>query len=273
MSEFVRITEQPSSYRHLEKMTVKEIIAHINQEDKTVPLAIEEKLPQIEALIHTITDRMLAGGRLFYIGAGTSGRLGILDASECPPTYGVPHELVTGIIAGGDGAIRRAVEFAEDDTKAAMQDLKAAGIKAGDVMVGLSASGKTPYVLGGINDCKAAGIVTGCICCNSGSPIGQASDFPVEVVVGPEVITGSTRMKSGTAQKMVLNMITSAAMVKLGKVQGSKMVNMQLTNQKLFERGVKMIMDELHTNDEQKAADLLTKYGSVKKSIEMAEKE
>jgi N-acetylmuramic acid 6-phosphate etherase len=214
-----------------------------------------------------VVKSLSSGGRLFYIGAGTSGRLGILDASECPPTYGVPHELVTGIIAGGDGAIRKAVEFAEDDTKAAIKDLKAAGIKAGDVMVGLSASGKTPYVLGGINDCKAEGIVTGCICCNSGSPIGEASDFPVEVVVGPEVITGSTRMKSGTAQKMVLNMITSAAMVKLGKVQGSKMVNMQLSNDKLIDRGTRMVMEKTGL-DYETSNKLLLEAGSVRKAVE-----
>lgn len=261
------ITEQDSLYPNLSELSAEEVIRAINAEDKKVAEAVERQVHQISQLVEAVVKSISAGGRLFYIGAGTSGRLGILDASECPPTYGVPHELVTGIIAGGDGAIRRAVEFAEDDTKAAMQDLKAAGIKAGDVMVGLSASGKTPYVLGGINDCKAAGIVTGCICCNSGSPIGQASDFPVEVVVGPEVITGSTRMKSGTAQKMVLNMITSAAMVKLGKVQGSKMVNMQLSNDKLIDRGTRMVMEKTGL-DYEKSKKLLLEAGSVRKAVE-----
>lgn len=261
------ITEQDSLYPNLSELSAEEVIRSINAEDKKVAEAVERQIPQISQLVEAVVKSLSAGGRLFYIGAGTSGRLGILDASECPPTYGVPHELVTGIIAGGDGAIRKAVEFAEDDTKAAMQDLKAAGIKAGDVMVGLSASGKTPYVLGGINDCKALGIITGCICCNSGSPIGEASDFPVEVVVGPEVITGSTRMKSGTAQKMVLNMITSAAMVKLGKVQGSKMVNMQLSNDKLIDRGTRMVMEKTGL-DYETSNKMLLEAGSVRKAVE-----
>jgi len=261
------ITEQDSLYPNLSELSAEEVVRAINAEDKKVAEAVERQIPQISALVEAVVQSLANGGRLFYIGAGTSGRLGILDASECPPTYGVPHELVTGIIAGGDGAIRKAVEFAEDDIQAAFNDLKAAGIKAGDVMVGLSASGKTPYVLGGINDCKAAGIVTGCICCNSGSPIGAASDFPVEVVVGPEVITGSTRMKSGTSQKMVLNMITSAAMVKLGKVQGSKMVNMQLSNDKLIDRGTRMVMEKTGLSYNEANVALLA-AGSVRKAVE-----
>jgi N-acetylmuramic acid 6-phosphate etherase len=261
------ITEQDSLYPNLSELSAEEIVRAINAEDKKVAEAVERQIPQISALVEAVVQSLFNGGQLFYIGAGTSGRLGILDASECPPTYGVPHELVTGIIAGGDGAIRKAVEFAEDDTQAAFKDLTAAGIKAGDVMIGLSASGKTPYVLGGINDCKVAGILTGCICCNSGSPIGEASDLPVEVVVGPEVITGSTRMKSGTAQKMVLNMITSAAMVKLGKVQGSKMVNMQLSNDKLIDRGTRMVMEKTGLNyDEANVA--LRAAGSVRRALE-----
>lgn len=261
------ITEQDSLYPNLSDLSAEEVIRAINAEDKKVAEAVAEQISNISRLVEAVVASLSKGGRLFYIGAGTSGRLGILDASECPPTYGVPHELVTGIIAGGESAIRKAVEFAEDDTKAAFKDLTAAGIKAGDVMVGLSASGKTPYVLGGIEDCKTAGIITGCICCNSGSPIGAASDFPVEVVVGPEVITGSTRMKSGTAQKMVLNMITSAAMVKLGKVQGSKMVNMQLSNDKLIDRGTRMVMEKTGM-DYETAKAMLLEGGSVRQALE-----
>ena len=261
------ITEQDSLYPNLSELSAEEVIMAINAEDKKVAEAVAKQIPNISKLVEAVVKSLSNGGRLFYIGAGTSGRLGILDASECPPTYGVPHELVTGIIAGGDSAIRKAVEFAEDDTKAAFKDLTTAGIKAGDVMIGLSASGKTPYVLGGIEDCKVAGIITGCICCNSGSPIGAVSDFPVEVVVGPEVITGSTRMKSGTAQKMVLNMITSAAMVKLGKVQGSKMVNMQLSNDKLIDRGTRMVMEKTGLSYED-SKGMLLKAGSVRKAVE-----
>ncbi len=261
------ITEQDSLYPNLSDLSAEEVIRAINAEHKKVAEAVAEQIPNISRLVEAVVASLSKGGRLFYIGAGTSGRLGILDASECPPTYGVPHELVSGIIAGGDGAIRKAVEFAEDDTDAAFKDLTAAGIRAGDVMIGLSASGKTPYVLGGIKDCKVAGIITGCICCNSGSPIGAASDFPVEVVVGPEVITGSTRMKSGTAQKMVLNMVTSTAMVKLGKVQGSKMVNMQLSNDKLIDRGTRMVMEKSGL-DYETAKAMLLEGGSVRQALE-----
>lgn len=261
------VTEQDSLYPNLSELSTKEILSAINAEDKKVANAIEKELDNITALVDAVVTSLSRGGRLFYIGAGTSGRLGILDASECPPTYGVPHELVTGIIAGGDGAIRKAVEFAEDDTKAAIVDLKQQGIKSGDVVVGLSASGKTPYVLGGLNDCNAEGIITGCICCSNDSPIGKVSNFPVEVVVGPEVITGSTRMKSGTAQKMVLNMITSSAMVKLGKVQGSKMVNMQLSNDKLIDRGTRMVIEQTGLTYPE-ANKLLVEHGSVKAAVD-----
>lgn len=260
-------TEKDSLYPNLSELSVPDIVRAINAEDKKVAEAIEKNLPAIAALIEAVVLSLANGGRLFYIGAGTSGRLGILDASECPPTYGVPHELVTGIIAGGDGAIRKAVEFAEDDTEAAYKDLLNAGVKSGDVVVGLSASGKTPYVLGGLKACAMNHIVTGCVTCSSQSPIGTASAFPVEVEVGPEVITGSTRMKAGTAQKMVLNMITSTAMVRLGKVKGSKMINMQLSNDKLIDRGARMV-SEATGLDYEKSRELLLLHGSAANAIE-----
>lgn len=265
---FQRTTEQPSHYRHLEKMSVQEILSNINQEDKTVPQAVEKALPQIEKLVTVIADKMLAGGRLFYMGAGTSGRLGIVDASECPPTFGVPFGLVIGLIAGGDTAIRRAVEFAEDDTEQGWKDLLAHNITDKDVVVGIAASGTTPYVIGALNKCRAEGIVTGSICCNAGSPVSAAADHPIEVVVGPEFVTGSTRMKSGTAQKLVLNMISTAVMIQLGRVEDNKMVNMQLTNDKLVDRGVRMLMGQLGLEDYEQAKELLLKAGSVKKAME-----
>ncbi|RFM32045.1 N-acetylmuramic acid 6-phosphate etherase [Chitinophaga silvisoli] len=265
---FQRTTEQPSHYRHLEKMSVQEILSNINQEDKTVPQAVEKALPQIEKLVTVIADKMLAGGRLFYMGAGTSGRLGIVDASECPPTFGVPFGLVIGLIAGGDTAIRRAVEFAEDDTEQGWKDLLAHNITDKDVVVGIAASGTTPYVIGALNKCRAKGIVTGSICCNAGSPVSAAADHPIEVVVGPEFVTGSTRMKSGTAQKLVLNMISTAVMIQLGRVEDNKMVNMQLTNDKLVDRGVRMLMGQLGLEDYEQAKELLLKAGSVKKAME-----
>ena len=267
---FTKTTEQSSKYEHLEKMSVTELLTNINNEDKTVPLAVEKALPQIESLVAQIVAKMKLGGRLFYIGAGTSGRLGIVDASECPPTFGVPFDLVNGIIAGGDKAIRRAVENAEDNATQAWIDLQAHKISDLDVVVGIAASGTTPYVIGGLKKCQEQGIITGSISCNANSPISAHANFPIEVVVGPEFVTGSTRMKSGTAQKMVLNMISTSVMIKLGRIKGNKMVNMQLTNQKLFDRGVKMIMDELKINDTAKAEQLLKTYGSVKKSIEAA---
>ncbi|WPV66819.1 N-acetylmuramic acid 6-phosphate etherase [Chitinophaga sp. LS1] len=265
---FQRTTEQPSHYRHLEKMSVQDILSNINQEDKTVPQAVEKALPQIENLVTVIADKMLAGGRLFYMGAGTSGRLGIVDASECPPTFGVPFGLVIGLIAGGDAAIRKAVEFAEDDTQQGWKDLLAHNISEKDVVVGIAASGTTPYVIGALNQCREAGIVTGSICCNAGAPLSAAADYPIEVVVGPEFVTGSTRMKSGTAQKLVLNMISTAVMIQLGRVEDNKMVNMQLTNDKLVDRGVRMLMGQLNLSDYEQAKALLLKAGSVKKAME-----
>lgn len=247
-------------------MSIPEILNAINTEDQKVALAVARELPAIAALIDCVYRKLSAGGRLFYIGAGTSGRLGILDASECPPTYGVPSELVTGIIAGGDTAIRKAVEFAEDNTEQAIRDLKQQGLRERDVVVGISASGKTPYVLGGLKACSGLGIATACICCSRNSPIGAVADFPVEVDCGPEVITGSTRMKAGTAQKMVLNMITTTTMVKLGKVAGSKMVNMQLSNDKLIDRGTRMLV-ELTGLAYESAKVLLTEAGSVDAAV------
>ena len=268
MSKFQKVTEQPSHYRHLEKMSVEEILININNEDKTVPLAVEKALPQIEKLASIISDKMLAGGRLFYIGAGTSGRLGIVDASECPPTYGVPYGLVIGIIAGGEKAITQAVEFAEDKKEVGWADLQKHFISDKDVVVGLAASGTTPYVIGALEECRKRNILTGSISCNPNSPVSAAADYPVEVVVGPEFVTGSTRMKSGTAQKLVLNMLSTTVMIQLGRVDDNKMVNMQLTNIKLVDRGVKMVMDKLKLNDYETAKDLLLKHGSVKKAVD-----
>src|ERR1044071_8253357 len=272
MEEFLKITEQASEYHHLEKMSVLEILGHINEEDQTVPFAVEEAVPQIESLVQAITDKMLMGGRLFYIGAGTSGRLAVVDASECPPTYGVPYGLVVAIIAGGEKAITSAVEFAEDDSEQGWKDLQVHNVSDKDVVIGIAASGTTPYVIGALNECRKRGIVTGSISCNPDSPVSAAADFPIEVVVGPEFVTGSTRMKSGTAQKLVLNMISTSAMIQLGRVEDNKMVNMQLTNDKLVDRGVKMLMERLHLNDYEKAKQLLLKYGSVKKATESVDK-
>ena len=268
MSEFIRTTEQESNYHDLDKMSVMEILSHINDEDKIVPDAVEKAIPQIEALVQTISDKMLAGGRLFYIGAGTSGRLGIVDASECPPTYGVPYGLVIGIIAGGEKAITNAVEFAEDDMEQGWKDLQAFNVSDKDVVIGIAASGTTPYVIGALENCRQNGIATGSISCNANSPVSNAADFPIEVVVGPEFVTGSTRMKSGTAQKLVLNMISTTVMIQLGRVEGNKMVNMQLTNEKLVDRGTKMLMGKTNITDYEKAKKLLLKYGSVKKTID-----
>jgi N-acetylmuramic acid 6-phosphate etherase len=265
---FQKITEQASPYRHLEKMSVLELITHINREDQTVPAAVEKAIPQIEKLAETISDKMLMGGRLFYIGAGTSGRLGIVDASECPPTYGVPAGLVIGIIAGGEKAITAAVEFAEDDPSQGWKDLEAYQVSEKDVVVGIAASGTTPYVIGALNECRKRNIITGSISCNPDSPVSASADFPIEVVVGPEFVTGSTRMKSGTAQKLVLNMISTSVMIQLGRVEDNKMVNMQLTNDKLVDRGVKMVMERLKLKSYDEAKELLLKYGSVKKAVD-----
>jgi len=267
---FEKFTEQPGKYRNLDKMSMQEILHHINEEDKTVPFAVEKAITQIEKLASVISNKMLDGGRLFYIGAGTSGRLGILDASEIPPTYGMPYGLVIGIIAGGEEAIQRPVENAEDDTAQGWLDLEEHMISDKDVVIGIAASGTTPYVIAALDESRRRGIITGCITCNPGSPLGDAAEYPIEVVVGPEFVTGSTRMKSGTAQKLVLNMISSSVMILLGRVEDNKMVHMQLTNEKLIERGVSMLMEKLDMSDYEMAKELLLKYGSVKKAIDQA---
>src|ERR1700744_442266 len=260
-------TEKSSNYNNLEQMSVQEILQHINAEDKTVPLAVEKALPQIEALVSITAERMKAGGRLVYIGAGASGRLGVVEASECPPTFGVPFDWVVGLIAGGDSAIRKAVEFAEDDAEQAWVDLQEYEINDKDVLVGIAASGTTPYVIGGLKTANQHNIVTGCIVCNVGGPIAAVAKYPVEVVTGPEFVTGSTRMKAGTAQKLILNMLSTSVMIQLGRVKGNKMVDMQLTNNKLVHRGTLMVMQETGL-DEKTAGELLEKYGSVRKAVE-----
>lgn len=260
-------TEAPSEFNHLETLSTTELLAGMNRLDHTVPVAVAQALPQIEALVEAIVARLGAGGRLFYIGAGTSGRLGVVDASECPPTFGVPAGLVVGIMAGGDGAIRQAVEGAEDDAKQAWIDLQQHNINAKDVLVGIAASGRTPYVIGGLNKARAAGLATGCVVCNADSGVAAAAEFPVEVVTGPEFLTGSTRLKAGTAQKLVLNMLTTATFIRLGRVKGNKMVDMQLSNEKLVHRGEKMLMDELGI-EEAEAAQLLKQHGSVRAAME-----
>ena len=266
-NKHLKITEEASHYDKLEQMDTLDIISSINNEDKKVAEAVERVLPQIAQLVDELTTRFEKGGRLFYIGAGTSGRLGILDASEIPPTFGMPHDRVIGLIAGGDSAIRKAVEFAEDNIHQAWKDLTEYGINTNDVLVGIAASGTTPYVLGGIQDAKAHGILTAGITNNPGSPLAEKSDIAMEVVVGPEFLTGSTRMKSGTSQKMVLNMISTALMIRIGRVKGNKMVNMQLSNTKLVDRGTRYLVEELGLNyDEAEIA--LKKYGSVKKAME-----
>jgi len=265
-------TEQASDYNNLEQMSTTELLTNMNNEDKTVPLAIEKAIPSINKLVDVIHEKMSNGGRLFYIGAGTSGRLGVLDASECPPTYGVSDDWIIGIIAGGDVALRKAVENAEDNADLAWQNLQEYAISDKDVLLGIAASGTTPYVIGGLQKAKEKNIVTGCITCNQNSPLALEADYPIELVVGPEFVTGSTRMKAGTAQKLVLNMISTTVMIKLGRVKGNKMVDMQLSNKKLVSRGVKMIMDELNV-DEVLAKRLLNKHKSVRKSLEAYKKE
>ena len=263
---FIKTTEQDSNYNNLEDMSVKEIITSINKEDQSVPLAVENALPQIEHLISQVVNKLNTGGRLFYMGAGTSGRLGILDASECPPTFGVSHDLVIGIIAGGDNAIRKAVENAEDSTTQGWKDLEAYKITEKDVVVGIAASGTTPYVISALEKCNENSIITGCITCNRNSPLSLTAQFPIEVIVGPEFLTGSSRMKAGTAQKLVLNMITTTVMIQLGKVKGNKMVDMQLSNDKLVNRATKMIMTELNISQSE-ATILLSKHKNVRDSI------
>ncbi len=268
MSGFNKITEQASPYRHLENMSIRELLDNMNNEDQKVPLAVQRSIPQIEKLVAAISDKMLAGGRMFYIGAGTSGRLGILDASEIPPTYGLPQGLVIGLIAGGEEAIQRPVEQAEDSWERGWADLGKFSINDKDAVIGIAASGTTPYVIGALQEARRRGIVTGCITCNYGTPLAQAAEYPVEVVVGPEFVTGSTRMKSGTAQKLVLNMISTSVMIQIGRVEDNKMVNMQLTNSKLIDRGTKMVMEKTGIKDYETAKGLLIRYGSVKKAVD-----
>jgi len=263
---FTKTTEESSKYNHLEKMSISEIVTNINSEDKSIPLAIEKVIPEIEKLIQKVVLNLKNGGRLFYIGAGTSGRLGILDASECPPTFGVPHKLVIGIIAGGDKAIRKAVENAEDSKTQGWIDLKNHKVSSKDFVIGIAASGTTPYVIGALEKCNKNKIETGCITCNIGSPLANTAKYPIVIKVGPEFVTGSSRMKAGTAQKLILNMISTATMIRLGKVKGNKMVDMKLSNNKLVNRGTKMIMSELNISEVQ-ANKLLLKHKSVRKAI------
>ncbi|MBX3164618.1 MAG: N-acetylmuramic acid 6-phosphate etherase [Bacteroidetes bacterium] len=264
----MKTTEADSYYSNLEQMSVTELLVNMNKEDKTVPLAVEKAIPQIEALVNQVVEKLKNGGRLFYLGAGTSGRLGIVDASECPPTYGIEHGIVVGLIAGGDQAIRKAVEFAEDDLQQAWEDLKAHNISEKDIVIGIAASGSTPYVIGALDMCNKNNIVTGSISCNQNSAVSQIAKFPVEVIAGAEFVTGSTRMKSGTAQKLVLNMISTSAMIKLGRVKGNKMVDMQLSNNKLVDRGTKMLMKNTGIKNYEEAKSLLLKHGSVRKATE-----
>ncbi|PNW26170.1 N-acetylmuramic acid 6-phosphate etherase [Formosa algae] len=263
---FIKTTEANSKYNNLEKMTVSDLLININNEDKTVPFAIEKALPQIEILIKQIVTKLKKGGRIFYIGAGTSGRLGVVDASECPPTFGVNSNVVIGIIAGGDQAIRDAVEFAEDSTTEGWEDLQQHHITTNDVVIGIAASGTTPYVISALQTCNANNIVTGCITCNENSPLSLTAQYPIEVIVGPEFLTGSSRMKAGTAQKLVLNMISTASMIQLGKVKGNKMIDMQLSNDKLVDRGIKMIMSEINVSY-QEAEELLMAHKNVRTAI------
>jgi len=263
---FTKITEQDSKYNELEKMNVLKLLTHINNEDKSVAFAVEKAMPQIERLSSKIVTQLQKGGRIFYIGAGTSGRLGILDASECPPTFGVSHELIVGLIAGGDIAIRKAVEFAEDSKTQGWKDLQKHQISDKDVVIGIAASGTTPYVIGALEACNKKKISTGCIACNPNSPLANTAKFPIEVIVGPEFVTGSSRMKAGTAQKMILNMISTTAMISLGRVKGNKMVDMQLSNNKLVKRGIDMLVKELNI-DQEKAFELLEKSGNVRNAI------
>lgn len=261
------ITEHPSNFDNLEKMSIRELLVNINKEDSKVHLAVKKAIPQIEKLIAGIVERMNRGGRIFYLGAGTSGRLGVVDASEIPPTFGVPGNMVIGLIAGGDTAIRKAVESAEDDPDKAWTELEALNISKDDTVIGIAASGSTPYVVGGVRKARENGLLTGCVTCNPDGKLVEAAEIPVVAVVGPEFVTGSTRMKAGTAQKMVLNMITTTVMIKLGRVKGNKMVNMQLTNRKLIERGTRMIVEELDIQRDD-ARTLLLEHGSVRKAIE-----
>ena len=261
------ITEHPSNFDNLEKMSISDLLVNINKEDSKVHLAVKKSIPQIEKLVDGIVERMKRGGRIFYLGAGTSGRLGVVDASEIPPTFGVPGNMVIGLIAGGDTAIRKAVESAEDDPDKAWVELESLKINKDDTVIGIAASGSTPYVVGGVRKARENGLLTGCVTCNPDGKLVEAAEIPVVAVVGPEFVTGSTRMKAGTAQKMILNMITTTVMIKLGRVKGNKMVNMQLTNKKLIERGTRMIVEELNIHRDA-AKNLLLEHGSVRKAIE-----
>ncbi len=263
----ISITESASNFDNLEKMTVMNLLININQEDSKVHIAVRKVIPRIEKLVKLIIARMKKGGRIFYLGAGTSGRLGVLDASEIPPTFGVPGTMVIGLIAGGETALRNAVEAAEDDPEKAWKELEIFKINENDTVIGIAASGTTPYVIGGVKKAREKGILTGCITCNPGSMLAKTAEIPIVAIVGPEFVTGSTRLKAGTAQKMILNMITTTVMIKLGRVKGNKMVNMQLTNRKLIERGTRMIVEELNIQREA-ARILLLQYGSVKKALE-----
>ena len=271
MPDYIKITETPSNHDNLEQLDTSTILQKMNEEDRKVAEAVAEAIPQISKLVDGLEERFNQGGRLFYIGAGTSGRLGILDASEIPPTYGLPHERVIGIMAGGDVAIRKSVEHAEDDTTQAWKDLQAFDIDHNDTVVGIAASGTTPYVLGGIKDARANGILTAGITNNPGSPLAKISEIPIEIIVGPEFVTGSTRMKSGTSQKLALNMISTALMIRIGRVKGNKMVNMQLSNNKLVDRGTRYVMEGLNV-DYDEARAVLKEYGSVKKALDALKK-
>lgn len=262
-----KTTESESRYNALEEMPVEALLRNINREDQGVPQAVEKVIPSMLPLVELIAKQMRDGGRLFYLGAGTSGRLGVVDASECPPTYGVEHGLVIGLIAGGDSAIRKAVENAEDDPEGGWRDLQAHQVSSKDVVIGIAASGTTPYVVGALKHCEEAGIATGCITCNEGSPVAAAARYPIEVVVGPEFVTGSTRMKAGTAQKLVLNMVSTAVMIRLGRVRGNQMVDMHLSNNKLVERGTRMVMESLQVSYKE-AQVLLEEHGSVRLAVE-----
>ena len=269
----MKVTKSASKYSDLEKMSVEEILEGINREDTSVPTAVHKCIPQIEELVESMVERMKRGGRVFYIGAGTSGRLGVVDASEIPPTYGAPFDLFIGLIAGGDSAIRKAVEGAEDEKDGAWRDLAPYHPEEKDTLIGIAASGSTPYVVGGIEMAREHGLLTACICCNPDSAVAAAAQIPIVAVVGPEFVTGSTRMKAGTAQKLILNMISTATMIRLGHVHGNKMIDMQLSNAKLVDRGTKMIMDESGITDYEKARELLLKYGSVRVALESLNEE
>ncbi|HEX7692206.1 MAG TPA: N-acetylmuramic acid 6-phosphate etherase [Sediminibacterium sp.] len=272
MNKEQRITESPSPYRYQERMTADEIVANISKEDQTVASAVAEQLPAIAALAEAIADKLRAGGRLFYIGAGTSGRLGVLDASECPPTFGVADDMVIGLMAGGDAALRYGIENEEDNAAGGWRDLQKYQVSPADIVIGIAASGSTPYVRGALEDCRKNGIVTGCIVCNPGSPVAAHADYPVEIITGPEFVTGSTRMKAGTAQKMALNMLSTTAMIRIGRVEDNRMVHMQISNDKLVDRGVKMLMEKTGINDYAQAKRILLMTGSVDAAVKNIKK-